>query len=182
MIRFRPRLDRPLDQLRFLAALLVMAPALLAGYALPRSLRGPAGELYSGLFSGYLRLHAHLGAAIVRPIDPAARAVGSEIRGCASVMIGSGYDAIDVILPFTAAVLVFPARLRHRAIGIALGVLSLSALNMIRVASLYGLASHGAATVAPSVAAILRVLMVTLAMVGFIAWGRWVSDEAPPPA
>jgi exosortase/archaeosortase family protein len=182
MTPFRARLDRPLHQLRFLAALLVMAPALLAGYALPRTLHGRAGELYSGLFSGYLRLHARLGAAIVRSMDPAARAVGSEIRGRASVMIGSGYDAIDVILPLTAAVLVFPARLRHRAVGMALAILSLSALNMIRVASLYGLALHGAATLASAVAAILRVFMVTLAMVGFIAWGRWVSDEAPPLA
>ena len=117
-----PRSDdpaHPLYQLRFLVALLVLAPALLAGYALPRDLRGPAGQL----LAGYLRLYARLGAALVHPIDPAARAIGVEIRGRASLIIAEGYDAIDVILPFTAAVLVFPATPRRRAVAIALGVL-----------------------------------------------------------
>jgi hypothetical protein len=79
----------------------------------------------------------------------------------------SGYTlhgpvALDVIIPFTAAVLVFPATRRKRVAGLAIAVLSSVILSVA----------------AWNDAEVLRVLMVTLAIVGFIAWARWVSDEA----
>jgi len=72
-----------------------------------------------------------------------------------------GPAALDVGLPFTAAVLVFPATRRHRIVGIALGLVSLLILSV---------ASRNNADIA-------RVLMVTLAIVGFFAWARWTGDE-----
>ena len=74
-----------------------------------------------------------------------------------------GPAALDVVLPFAVAVLVFPATRWRRLVGIALGVLGLSALSVDKVAN----------------AEMLRVLMVTLAIVGFFAWGRWASHETP---
>jgi hypothetical protein len=102
------RPDHPLRLLRFLLSLLLLLPALLAGY----TLHGPA--------------------------------------------------ALDVIVPFTAAVLVFPATRRQRLTGFAGGALS---------AVVLGAAGRQDAEV-------LRVLMVALAIVGFLAWARWVGDEA----
>ncbi len=179
MNRSRLQADRPLRQLQVLAAFLLVAPASLAGYALPRTLQGPAGRLYSALFLGYLRLFARLGAALASVIDPAARAIDCEIRGRASVMIGSGYDAMDVILPVVAAVLVFPATLRSRSVGMAACILSLSALNLLRIGSLYWLALEGTASLRLASLEVFRVLMVTLAIVGFVAWARWARHEAP---
>jgi hypothetical protein len=73
-----------------------------------------------------------------------------------------GPVALDVILPFTAAVLVFPATRRRRAVGIVLGALSAAVLS----------------TATRTNAELLRVLMVTLAIVGFLAWARWVSAHS----
>ena len=73
-----------------------------------------------------------------------------------------GPPALEVGLPFTAAVAVFPSTRRHRIVGIALGLVSLLILSV---------ASRNNADIA-------RVLMVTLAIVGFFAWARWTSDES----
>lgn len=73
-----------------------------------------------------------------------------------------GPAALDVILPFTAAVLVFPATRRQRLTGIGAGALAAVVL--------------GAATRREP--EVLRVSMRALAIVGFFAWARWVSDEA----
>jgi exosortase/archaeosortase family protein len=161
-------------QLRFLAAVLLLAPALLAGYTLPRESHGPAGRL----IAGYLRLDARIGAALVRPIDPSAHAIGSEIRGRASVILARERDAIDIIFPFIAALLVFPAALRRRAVGMGLGVVALSALNLIRIKSLYWLALENTAAFELAEREFFPVLMVTLAIVGFFGWVRWASHEA----
>jgi hypothetical protein len=119
------RPNRPLGQLRFLLALLLLLPASLAGDALP--LNGPA--------------------------------------------------AIDLVLPFTAAVLVCPAMRRRRAAGLGLGLLSLATFNLIRLAYLHGLALHRSAAFERANTELFRVFMVTLAIVGFLAWARWASDE-----
>lgn len=73
-----------------------------------------------------------------------------------------GPAALDVVLPFTAAVLAFPATRRRRITGIVLGALS---------AVLLGAANRNDAE-------LVRVLMVTLAIVGFLAWARWAGAEA----
>jgi hypothetical protein len=73
-----------------------------------------------------------------------------------------GPAALDIIVPFTAALLVFPATRRQRFAGIVAGALT---------AVVLGAAGRHDAEV-------LRVLMVSLATVGFLAWARWVGDEA----
>jgi exosortase/archaeosortase family protein len=160
-------------QLRYLAALLLLAPALLAGYTLPRDPNGPAGHL----IASYFRFYARLGAAIIRPIEPAARAIGSEIHGNALLNLARGRDAIDIILPFTAAVLAFPATFRRRATGIGIAVLSLAEINLLRIMCLYWLALENAAAFEVAQGDIFPVLMMTLAIVGFLAWARWASSE-----
>jgi exosortase/archaeosortase family protein len=112
-----------------------------------------APALFGHPFAGYLHFHSHLGAAITA-------------WGC---------DAMDVILPFTAALLVFPATRRRRFVGIALGVVALAALNLIRIATLYWLALKSTAAFEIARGEIFPVLMVTLAIVGFVAWARWGS-------
>lgn len=73
-----------------------------------------------------------------------------------------GPAALDVILPFTAAVVAFPATRRRRVAGIVLGVLTAVILSAAK----------------RNDAEMLRVLMVTLAIVGFFAWVQWSSNEA----
>jgi exosortase/archaeosortase family protein len=166
---------RPLETshrlVRFLVALLLLAPALLAGYTLPRRAHGLGGHL----LAGYFQVYAHLGAAMVRFTDPTAHAIGPEIRGRAAVSIATERDAIDVIFPFTAAVLVFPATFRRRATGVALGVGALAALNLIRISSLYRLALMSDAAFEIARGEVFPVLIVTLAILGFVAWARWVT-------
>jgi len=77
-----------------------------------------------------------------------------------------GPAALEVIVPFTAAVLVSPATRRQRLAGIVAGALSALAL---------GAAGRHDAEV-------LRVVMVALAIVGFLAWAQWVGDEAASTA
>lgn len=72
-----------------------------------------------------------------------------------------GPAALDIIAPFTAAILVFPATRRRRAAGIAVGALSAVVL----------------AAAGRNDAEVLRVLMAALAIVGFLAWARWAGDE-----
>lgn len=110
--------------LRFLVALLLLAPALLSGY-----------------------------------------------------VVGRDCHAMGFILPFAAAVLAFPATLRSRTVGMALGTLSLSALDLIRISGLSWLALKSATAFELARNQIFPMLMATLAIVGFFAWARWATHE-----
>ena len=63
---------------------------------------------------------------------------GTVIRGPRfTVNIRNGCNGVEAMLIFLAAVLAFPAPWKARAVGLALGVVAIQAVNLVRVVALF---------------------------------------------
>ncbi|MBL8746809.1 MAG: archaeosortase/exosortase family protein [Phycisphaerae bacterium] len=103
------------------------------------------GVFQSVIAPGSMRLSALSAAPFIRllgdPVDVNGTMLVSP-RGRVEVQYGC--DALEPIVYFIAAVLAFPATWRGRLFGIAVGVPALFALNIVRIASLYFIATRRA--------------------------------------
>ena len=99
-----------------------------------------------------------------------------EAGGFAAV-IAAQCTAIEIILVFGAAVLVWPVPFRARMLGLLLGVGALCVLNFVRVISLLligvGFPEHFDA----AHLTIWQTAMVVAAFAIWLFWLRWASDE-----
>jgi exosortase/archaeosortase family protein len=120
-------------QTRFVLIFCSSAALLLLLYCFPYREHGISERGFDAFFAGYARL-AH---ALIRLVDPSALVVGSEIHGRFSVRIIKGCDAMETNILFVSAVLAFPAKLPRKVGAALLGLLLLTALNLLRIASLY---------------------------------------------
>ncbi len=120
-------------RVRFLVTFAVCGGALLTLYSFPYAEDG----LREVWFARYLSAYARLAGAFLHLFDPAVHVVGREIVGRVSLAVAKNCDAMDVNILFVAAVVAFPARWSRRALGVAAGTALLTAVNVVRIASLY---------------------------------------------
>jgi exosortase H (IPTLxxWG-CTERM-specific) len=62
--------------------------------------------------------------------------IRSTVNGFA-VAIAPGCDGIEAVIILVAAVLAFPAPMKHKLVGIAIGFLAIQGLNLVRIISLF---------------------------------------------
>jgi len=83
---------------------------------------------------------AQISAVLMRAFDPAVLASGTMLMNTNTgfaIAILPGCTGIEAIIVLTAAMLAFPAPWKYRAVGIAVGVILIQALNLVRVVSLF---------------------------------------------
>ncbi len=83
---------------------------------------------------------ADLSVWIVGLFDDGVIASGNVIRDQASgfgVRIERGCNGVEAVIILAAAVFAFPAPLRSKLIGLAIGFLAIQALNLVRIISLF---------------------------------------------
>src|SRR5579872_1426439 len=120
-------------RLRFAVVFAVVGGVLLTLYSFPYAEHGVREDW----FARYLALYARLAGLVLRVFDSGVRVVGNDIVGRTSLTVAKNCDAMDVTLLFAAAVVAFPATWRRRLAGIAAGVAGITAVNVLRIASLY---------------------------------------------
>lgn len=76
---------------------------------------------------------------------------------------------------FVVAVLAFPARWRAKAIGVALGIASISVLNVVRLVSLFLIGVHAPAVFDRAHLLVWQSLLILLALLLWLAWARKVT-------
>ncbi len=87
---------------------------------------------------GMLKINARASVAVLNVFGEQAQAIDTTISSKRnSVNIAHGCDAIEPIALFVAAVLAFPAPLRSKWPGLLIGTLVLTALNIVRIISLF---------------------------------------------
>ena len=86
-------------------------------------------------------------------------------------VIAAQCTAIEIILVFGAAVLVWPVSLRARMLGLLLGITALCALNFARIVSLLWV---GAAYPQHFDTAHLAVWQTGMVLAGFVIWLLWM--------
>ncbi|HVU50181.1 MAG TPA: archaeosortase/exosortase family protein [Polyangia bacterium] len=164
-------------RLRFAAIFAVTGGALLTLYSFPYAEHG-VGEDW---FARYLALYARLAGLVLWVFDSGVRVVGNDIVGRTSLTVAKNCDAMDVTLLFTAAVLAFPASWRRRVVGIAAGVLGLTVVNVLRIASLYFVDLRWPSAFETIHAEVWPLAIVVIAAAAFLGWSRWAQAPAPHP-
>jgi exosortase H (IPTLxxWG-CTERM-specific) len=117
---------------RFFVLFLVILVALFAAELTP--------PVQNALVIPWTEALARISAAIVKLFDPHVIAYGKILQSTASgfsVSIEAGCNGIEAAIVLIAAMLAFPARWRHRVIGVLAGLLAVQALNIVRVISLF---------------------------------------------
>lgn len=160
-------------RLRFAAIFVVVGGALLAAYSFPYAEHGVREDG----FAAFLAFYARLAGGVLRFFDPSVRVVGAEIAGRASLIVAKNCDAMDVNILFAAAVVAYPARWSRRALGLAVGVGLLVAVNVLRIASLYFVQVHAPASFELIHAEVWPLALVALAVGAFLAWSRWAAPQ-----
>lgn len=92
-----------------------------------------------------------------------------------SLSIKKGCDAIAPVMLVVTGILLFPATLKKKLMGIGIGVLALMALNLIRIVSLWFIGLH-----APDIFEFMhiefwQVVFIGLAIGYFFYWLNWAT-------
>jgi exosortase H (IPTLxxWG-CTERM-specific) len=61
----------------------------------------------------------------------------TQAKGGLGVTILAGCNGIEAMIVLAAAMLAYPAPLRHRLAGVAVGIVAIQALNLVRIVSLF---------------------------------------------
>jgi exosortase/archaeosortase family protein len=118
---------------RFALRYFAIAAILFSIYAFPYDSFG-IGETW---FEAYLSGYARLAGAALSLVEPAISVHGTFITGRTSLQIVKSCDAMDAKLLFASAILAFHAPLLPKLLAMLGGLLALTALNVLRIGSLY---------------------------------------------
>ena len=128
---------------------------------------------------------AAISARLVTVFDPAVTASGNVLqsgRGFA-VSIEAGCNGVEATLVLVAAMLAFPAPLRRKLTGLAVGILAVQGLNVIRVISLFYLGQWNYRVFEWAHLYVWQALIMLDVLVVWLIWVRLLpaSDASPGP-
>ena len=95
-----------------------------------------------------------------------------------AVDIQNGCNGLETVIIFVAAVLAFPAPLKARGIGLALGVLAIQAVNLVRVVALFLTGAYFPAFFDSSHTVVWQTIVIAF---GVLLWLFWANRFALPP-
>lgn len=101
------------------------------------------GVFVNVIAPGSMRLSALSAAPAIRVLGDAVDVEGTNLVSThGQVDVHYGCDALEPIVYLVAAIVAFPARWRHRWVGIGAGIAALFVLNIARIVSLYFIATR----------------------------------------
>ena len=129
---------------------------------------------------------AHVSAALVTWFDPAVASTGKVLRSTSNgfaVSIEAGCNGVEATIVLVAAMLAFPAPLKHRIAGIAAGIVAVQGLNIIRVISLFYLGQWNRDVFEWAHLYVWQALIMLDVLVVWLIWVRTLPrvDAAEPP-
>jgi exosortase H (IPTLxxWG-CTERM-specific) len=98
----------------------------------------PPGQRF--VVEPWTALVARAASASMRAFDPGVIVSGPTIMQPANgfaVTILAGCNGIEAMIVLAAALLAYPAPLKHRLAGLAVGALAIQSLNLVRIVSLF---------------------------------------------
>jgi exosortase H (IPTLxxWG-CTERM-specific) len=124
---------------------------------------------------------ARISAGLITLFDPRVAAFGKILQSTANgfaISIEAGCNGIEAALILIAAMLAFPAPWKHRAIGIAAGLVAVQLLNIVRVVSLFYL---GQWSLRAFEWAHLYLWQALIMVDVLIVWLFWIRTLPPKP-
>lgn len=134
-----------------------------------------------GFFPWYMSQNASWSAGLLRVCGEEASSSGASLRSPRfAVEIRRGCEAIEPTVLFVAAVVGFPVSLLARVLGVLLGLVALSLLNLVRIVSLFYVGIYW-----PNIFEMMHVevwqpAFIVLALALWIAWAVWATRRSRP--
>jgi exosortase H (IPTLxxWG-CTERM-specific) len=136
----------------------------------------------------WTRTLAAISTSIVAVFDANVIASGKVMRSLTNgfaVSIEAGCNGVEATLVLLAAILAYPAPWKHKAIGLAIGIVAVQALNIVRVISLFYLGQWSYAAFQWAHLYVWQALIMLDVLVVWLVWVRRVpraADDREPPA
>ena len=119
---------------------------------------------------------ARTSGALLKLIGEDVAVTGTVIRSSRfAVNINNGCNGVEAMLILLASIVAFPASLKARAIGLALGALAVQALNAIRIITLYLLGAYQPKLFDLFHTAVWQIVIIMAAIGFFLAWSARVA-------
>ena len=99
-----------------------------------------------------------------------------------AVNIKNGCNGVETMVIFLAAVLAFPATLRSKAIGLALGVLAIQGINLVRVVALFLTGVYFPSFFDSSHTVVWQTVVILSGVVLWILWANRFAARPTPPS
>jgi exosortase/archaeosortase family protein len=134
--------------------------------------------LESAAFRSYLAGLARISGWILSFFTPDVDVSGTTITSrLFSVEIARGCDAYRLCALFTSAIVAFPAPMRLKISGIALGLLWLNLLNFVRIIGLFFIGGYYYAYFQTSHEIFFPVFLIAMTVGAWIVWVRRATHE-----
>lgn len=135
-----------------------------------------------GFFPAYMSLNASWSAAALRLCGEDASSSGAYLRSPRfAVEIRRGCEAIEPTVLFIAAVAAFPVSIAARVVGVLLGLLGLSLLNLLRIVSLFYVGIYWPGAFETMHVEVWQPAFIVFALALWIAWAIWATRPAERP-
>ena len=110
-------------------------------------------------------------AALLNILGQQVQVVGTAIRNNAfAVQIANGCNGLEAVVFLCAAILAFPAPWRRRAAGMALTIVTIQAINLVRVVSLFLLGRYRPDVFEVFHLAVWQTIILGIAALMFYGW------------
>lgn len=121
---------------------------------------------------------ARTAAGILNLMSQSVVVDGTVIRSSRfAVNINNGCNGVEAMLILLASIVAFPASLRARAAGLALGAIAVQVLNMIRIVTLYLLGAYYPRLFDAFHTAVWQIIIILSAIVFFLIWSSRVGQN-----
>lgn len=124
---------------------------------------------------------AHVSVWIIELFDSGVVSVGNQIRDAESgfaVAIEAGCNGVEALIILFAAIFAFPASLRHKLAGFAIGFVAIQALNLVRIISLFYLGQWNMTWFEWFHLYLWQALIILDALVVWLVWLRTLPPRA----
>jgi exosortase H (IPTLxxWG-CTERM-specific) len=140
----------------------------------------PPGQRY--FVDPWTALVARVATATMKTFDPAVIANGPTIADVASgfsVTILAGCNGVEAMIVLAAALLAYPAPLKHKLLGLAAGIVAIQALNLVRIVSLFYIGQWNRSVFEWAHLYAWQVLIMLDALIVWLLWLRTLPRVPP---
>jgi exosortase H (IPTLxxWG-CTERM-specific) len=162
---------------RFFSLFVLLVTALFAAQLTPLVQQGFVLPFTSGI--------AGLSATLMQVWDDQVMAQGKLIWDAASgfaVSIEAGCNGVEAGIVLVAATLAFPSTWVEKLLGIATGMLTVQALNLLRIVTLFYLGQWNETWFEWAHLYLWQALIMLDVLAVFLLWLRWLSTRVQAPS
>ena len=160
--------------LRFAILFSVLVVALFAAELTP------LGQQF--VVDPWTALVARTASAAMGSFDPGVFAVGPTIVQATNgfaVTILAGCNGIEAMIVLAAALLAYPAPLKHKLLGLAAGIVAIQALNLVRIGSLFYIGQWNREVFEWAHLYAWQVLIMLDALIVWLLWLKTLPASSP---